>query len=519
MTALDRTGYSAGYDVVGPDGRKWKVKLGDEAQAEVVASRVLWAIGFHQPPTYLISGLRLSGGKPEDQGRTARLRLEEGYRTEGQWSWQQNPYVGVPAYRGLLVANLILNNWDLKTSNNRIYLVSDAAARPARRFVVQDLGASLGKTGWPTGNRNNVAAFESQRLIDGVRDGLVDFDYHGRHGELFNDITPADVVWTSRLLVRLSDEQWHDAFRAAAYPAPTCAALYRQVENQDSGGLALEARAAAQPSMTLRFLVRAVRSRALAVAAIFVLAGATRWVVAAQPQIPPSPRRCRRRPAGRDGQLPGGAAGVGVRLPLAALLGTVLALRPRRGGTPERQPAVVQTQIILAVVGSLIMLVVGASLARAFGIVGAANLIRYRSKIDDPKDAVVMLCALSVGLAAGVGLYGLAVDRHAVHHALPVDHRGLRAADALLRAHVKLGDKTADLRPQDRGGPAALQGALRAARPRRKRTCLHGDRRRSRCAPTASRTRSWSWRPTARAKSSGKRNPRPKTRSRREVTP
>jgi hypothetical protein len=44
-----------------------------------------------------------------------------------------------------------------------------------------------------------------------------------------------------------------------------------------------------------------------------------------------------------------------IRLPLAALLGTALALRPRRGGTPERQPAVVQTQIILAVVGSLII--------------------------------------------------------------------------------------------------------------------------------------------------------------------
>ena len=79
-----------------------------------------------------------------------------------------------------------------------------------------------------------------------------------------------------------------------------------------------------------------------------------------------------------------------VRLPLAALLGAVLALRPRRNGTPERQPAVVQTQIILAVVGSLIMLVVGASLARAFGIVGAAGLVRYRAKIEDPKDAGVM---------------------------------------------------------------------------------------------------------------------------------
>jgi uncharacterized membrane protein YhiD involved in acid resistance len=97
-----------------------------------------------------------------------------------------------------------------------------------------------------------------------------------------------------------------------------------------------------------------------------------------------------------------------VRLPLAALLGTALALRPKRRGTPKRQPAVVETQIILAVVGAIIMLVVGASLARAFGIVGVASLIRYRSKIDDPKDAVVMLAALGVGLAAGVGLYGLA---------------------------------------------------------------------------------------------------------------
>jgi uncharacterized membrane protein YhiD involved in acid resistance len=70
---------------------------------------------------------------------------------------------------------------------------------------------------------------------------------------------------------------------------------------------------------------------------------------------------------------------------------------------------VIETQIILAIVGALIMLVIGGSLARAFGIVGAANLIRYRAKIDDPKDAVVMLSALAVGLASGVGLYTLAI--------------------------------------------------------------------------------------------------------------
>jgi uncharacterized membrane protein YhiD involved in acid resistance len=98
-----------------------------------------------------------------------------------------------------------------------------------------------------------------------------------------------------------------------------------------------------------------------------------------------------------------------IRLPLAAVLGAALALRPRRRGTPPRQPAVIQTQIILSVVGAIIMLVVGASLARAFGIVGVASLIRYRSKIEDPKDAVVMLSALAVGLASGVGLYALAL--------------------------------------------------------------------------------------------------------------
>jgi uncharacterized membrane protein YhiD involved in acid resistance len=137
-----------------------------------------------------------------------------------------------------------------------------------------------------------------------------------------------------------------------------------------------------------------------------------------------------------------------IRLPLAAILGTILALRPRRRGTPERQPAVVQTQIILAVVGALIMLVVGASLARAFGIVGAANLIRYRTKIDDPKDAVVMLCALAAGLAAGVGLYGLAaVGTVFIVFCLWVIE-GFEPQTRVFELTVKLGGRTQELRPK-----------------------------------------------------------------------
>jgi len=97
-----------------------------------------------------------------------------------------------------------------------------------------------------------------------------------------------------------------------------------------------------------------------------------------------------------------------IRLPLAAVLGAVLAVRPKRKGTPPRQPAVIQTQIILAIVGAVVMLVVGTNLARAFGVVGAAGLVRYRAKVEDPKDAGVMLSTLAVGLSSGVGQYLLA---------------------------------------------------------------------------------------------------------------
>src|SRR5689334_19449585 len=137
-----------------------------------------------------------------------------------------------------------------------------------------------------------------------------------------------------------------------------------------------------------------------------------------------------------------------IRLPLAAILGACLALRPKRRGTPPRTPAVLQTQIILSIVGAVIMLVVGASLARAFGIVGAANLIRYRSKIDDPKDAVVMLCTLAVGLASGVGLYALAVTSTAFIGGALWVIESFEAPVRHFELKIKAGDDTDSLRPK-----------------------------------------------------------------------
>ena len=93
----------------------------------------------------------------------------------------------------------------------------------------------------------------------------------------------------------------------------------------------------------------------------------------------------------------------------AAALGAALGLvRPVRRAIVPRSAHVVQAQILLAIVGALIIVVVGESLARAFAIVGAAGLVRYRARIRDPKDAGVMLVALALGLTVGSGLYVLA---------------------------------------------------------------------------------------------------------------
>jgi hypothetical protein len=103
-------------------------------------------------------------------------------------------------------------------------------------------------------------------------------------------------------------------------------------------------------------------------------------------------------------------AGVTVKLTLAALLAALLAFRPRRFALLyKRNPFVAQTQILLAVVASALMMIVGDSAARAFGIFAAVSLVRFRTNIKDPKEITVLLVSLAIGLATGVGRWELAV--------------------------------------------------------------------------------------------------------------
>jgi hypothetical protein len=104
------------------------------------------------------------------------------------------------------------------------------------------------------------------------------------------------------------------------------------------------------------------------------------------------------------------AARVLVRFLIAAFLAMVLAFRWRRGfKITQRNPYVAQTQILLAVVAAAMMMIVGDSAARAFGIFAAASLVRFRTNIRDPKETTVLLICLGVGLACGVGRLDMAL--------------------------------------------------------------------------------------------------------------
>jgi uncharacterized membrane protein YhiD involved in acid resistance len=93
-------------------------------------------------------------------------------------------------------------------------------------------------------------------------------------------------------------------------------------------------------------------------------------------------------------------------LAVAALLGAALGIvRPVRTGIVPRSAHVIQAQVLLAIVGAIIIVVVAESLARAFAIVGAAGLVRYRARVEDVKDAGVMLVALALGLTAGSDMF------------------------------------------------------------------------------------------------------------------
>ena len=211
-------GVSPGLEARDEEGREWSVKFGDEGHVEVVLSRVLSALGYHQPPVYYVDHFKLTDSKgTHDQGGARfRPKIKE-LKERGEWSWQRNPFVGTQPYQGLLVILMLFDSTDLKNDNNSLYDYTSPHGKE-RWYVVRDLGSALGETARLDPKRNDPDIFERHKFISKVHERFVEFSYHGYHQELYKDrITPVDVQWACDLAGRLTDQQWHDVFAASGY--------------------------------------------------------------------------------------------------------------------------------------------------------------------------------------------------------------------------------------------------------------------------------------------------------------
>ncbi|HYG82234.1 MAG TPA: hypothetical protein VD861_17670 [Pyrinomonadaceae bacterium] len=263
----DRSGETPKFDVRDARGVEWKVKLGPEAQSETVATRLVWSVGYFAEEAYYLERVRIRGLKRLSRGRqyvenrefVRGARFEprrKGVERGPEWDWDKNPFRGTKELSGLKVLMILLNNYDARKANNRVfYVLGRGGRRREVRYVVTDLGATMGRAGGLGGTRskNNLKDFLSTRFVTNVEeDGSVEFDFDTRptrlgmftilyppyyRGEVRKEksmrgIPVAHARWIGGLLSRLSEAQLRDAFNAAGYDAPTVEGYVRALRER-----------------------------------------------------------------------------------------------------------------------------------------------------------------------------------------------------------------------------------------------------------------------------------------------
>ena len=171
---IKRGGYSRGYTVLDPKKREWSAKFPPEAGTEIVASRLHWGIGYHQPPIYLIRDWRAEKATSPNPQLPARFREKNpdlnGLDAGDPWSYFQNPFVGTPQLNGLLALQAMLGNSDLKDAQNVVYTLKKPLEGATTWYVARDLGQTFGRTGVISAPRGDIEVYEETPFIRGRRE-------------------------------------------------------------------------------------------------------------------------------------------------------------------------------------------------------------------------------------------------------------------------------------------------------------------------------------------------------------
>jgi hypothetical protein len=254
----DKKGHNSKFEVEDSNEKKWKAKLGIEAQPETVATRLIWAVGYFTNEDYFVPNLEvkeLPTHLSRGQGHVispnhidgARLqRHSGGEKKSATWNWRHNPFEGTREFNGLRVMMALLSNWDLKDENNAIF--NDKAGQ--EQYLVTDVGTAFGASGTrctEAGSKNNLKAYQESKFIAKVTPTYVDFDFPRRPPWIHifdpphyfhqvnlrwigNRVPRADARWLGSLLAQLSTDQILDAFRAGGYPPDQAAAFTKVVQ-------------------------------------------------------------------------------------------------------------------------------------------------------------------------------------------------------------------------------------------------------------------------------------------------
>ena len=236
----EKGGYSKKYRVRDGSGREWVAKIGKEAQSETSAVRLLWGLGYFTEINYLVPRVTIPG-----KGTFNNVRFEarpENWKRAGEWKWKQNPFVSTPEYQGLKIMMALINNWDLKDSNNVLIQTRDGNKL---YYVISDLGATFGHASttpllWRfTRDRNNPQSYAKSDFLEKVKGNHVQLHFGGKNRGLMKDITVNDAIWLGSWLAQLSDDQLRDAFRAANYRPDQIDQLTREVRSRTNELLSL----------------------------------------------------------------------------------------------------------------------------------------------------------------------------------------------------------------------------------------------------------------------------------------
>jgi hypothetical protein len=237
------SGVNLGMTVVDSKGREWSVKqpypggMDDESPVEVAVSRLLSAVGYHQPPVYYLPSFTLKDdwGTHVEPGGRFRLKLEQ-LKDAGMWRWDDNPFIGSKPYQGLLVMLMMFNDTDLKNSNNSLY-ERHVGGKVEKLYMVRDVGAALGDLNPIAPRKGNPDAFEQTPFILGVNKQHVNLNVGRWYTKLVRDrITVDDVRWASALLAQLTDKQWRDAFRAGGFEPNASNRFIRKMHEKIAAG-------------------------------------------------------------------------------------------------------------------------------------------------------------------------------------------------------------------------------------------------------------------------------------------